>query len=118
MIRDPKTIPVIVGIGEITERPGDKESPREPLTLMRDSVRLAAQEAGLSVSKLDSVDVIMPMRWRYSDLARQLADALDITPSHAKLGPSGGETPVKFIHQAAQRIEAGDELRLRRGHRP
>ena len=105
---DPKTIPVIVGIGEITERSSDNASPREPLTLMRDAARLAASDAGRSITALDSLDVVMPMSWRYSHLAGQLAESLKAAPAHAKLGPSGGETPLKYIHQAAQRISKGE----------
>lgn len=108
MSLDPKTIPVIVGIGEITEKLEGSITPREPLTLMRDAVRLAEADAGLSITKLDSLDVVMPMSWRYSDLAGQLSEALEIKPKRAKLGPSGGETPLKYIHQAAQRIAAGE----------
>jgi len=104
---DPKTIPVIVGIGEITEKLDDNVIPREPLTLMRDAVRLAEADAGLAIDKLDSLDVVMPMSWRYSDLAGQLSQALGVAPTHAKLGPSGGESPLKYIHQAAMRIAKG-----------
>ena len=105
---DPKTIPVIVGIGEITEKLDDNVIPREPLTLMRDAVRLAEADAGLAIDKLDSLDVVMPMSWRYSDLAGQLSQALGVVaPTHAKLGPSGGESPLKYIHQAAMRIAKG-----------
>ena len=104
---DPKTVPVIVGIGEITEKHELGITPREPLTLMRDAARRAEADAGLSLDKLDSLDVVMPMSWRYKDLAGQLAQALETTPQHAKLGPSGGETPLKYIHQAAQRITQG-----------
>jgi len=89
---DPKTVPVIVGIGEITEKHELGITPREPLTLMRDAARRAEADAGLSLDKLDSLDVVMPMSWRYKDLAGQLAQALETTPQHAKLGPSGGET--------------------------
>ena len=104
---DPQTIPVIVGIGEITEKLGSNTVPREPLVLMRDAVKLAADDAGLRIDKLDSLDVVMPMSWRYSDLASQLAEAIDVAPKHAKLGPSGGESPLKYIHQAAMRIKSG-----------
>lgn len=107
MTSDPKTIPVIIGIGEITEKLGSNVIPREPLTLMRDAVRLAESDAGVSIDKLDSLDVVMPMSWRYSDLAAQLSEALGAAPSRAKLGPSGGETPLKYIHQAAKRIASG-----------
>lgn len=105
---DPKTIPVIVGIGEITEKLSGDITAREPLTLMRDAVQLAQADAGLSINKLDSLDVVMPMSWRYSKLEWQLAEALNVTPKHAKLGPSGGESPLKYMHQAAKRIVEGE----------
>ena len=105
---DPTTIPVIVGIGEITEKLGNGIVPREPLTLMRDAVKLAQADSGLLIDTLDSLDVVMPMSWRYSKLERQLAEALNVTPTHAKLGPSGGESPLRYIHQAAMRIAKGE----------
>ena len=107
MKTDPSTIPVIIGIGEITETLSGDMTPREPLELMRDSIRLAESDAGLSIEALDSLDVVMPMSWRYSDLAAQLSAALGVTPHHAKLGPSGGETPLRYIHQAAKRSASG-----------
>ena len=104
---DPHTLPVMIGIGEITEKLSGDSVPREPLELMRDAVLEAGADAGMALSDVDSLDVVMPMSWRYSDLAKQLSDALDINPAHANLGPSGGETPLKYIHQAAQRIADG-----------
>ena len=49
----------------------------------------------------------MPMSWRYSDLAGELCAKLAISPKRAVLGPSGGQTPLKYIHEAAKDIAEG-----------
>jgi len=47
------------------------------------------------------------MSWRYSDLAGSLSTKLKLSPKRAVLGPSGGQTPLKYIHEAAKRIAEG-----------
>lgn len=103
----PEHIPVIIGIGEISEKPDEAHRGREPLHLMHDAAKLAVQDAGISIKELDSLDIVMPMSWRYEDLAKQLSHELGVSPSHAQLGPSGGESPLRYIHTAAQRIASG-----------
>ncbi|MGE5157460.1 MAG: acetyl-CoA acetyltransferase, partial [Gemmatimonas sp.] len=39
---------------------------------------------------------------------RLLAQRLDINPAHCYYGPVGGESPIRYLHEAAQRIARGE----------
>jgi hypothetical protein len=105
----PDRTPVIIGVGEITDRPEDPGHGLEPLALMAEALRRAEQDAGISLlSRLDSLDVVNQVSWPYADLPAELADTIGATPAHAFYGPVGGESPVRFLHQAAARIARGE----------
>ena len=100
--------PVIIGIGEYIERPEDTSKGLEPLQMMAKALEIANTDCGANLlTHIDSLDVVMPMSWRYSDLAGELSKALGISPKRAELGPSGGQTPLKYIHNAARSIAQG-----------
>lgn len=104
-----ETLPVIVAVGELTDRPADPHAMREPLTLMAEAARLADADGGGGwLKRLDSVDVVHQRSWRYRDTAAQFCAALDIAPKRAVYGPYGGESPVRMLHRAAMRIAAGE----------
>jgi acetyl-CoA C-acetyltransferase len=102
-------IPVIVGVGEIIDRPSDPVLGLEPLALMAAALERADTDAGGGLlGAIDSLDVVNLMSWQYSDAARQLADRLGIRPRRALYGPLGGEIPVRCLHEAALRIARGE----------
>jgi acetyl-CoA C-acetyltransferase len=102
-------IPVIVGVGEILDRPSDPALGREPLVLMADALKAAEQDAGTHLlSQLDSLDIVNFVSWRYADPVRQLCHRLEINPRRAVYGPVGGESPVRYLHEAALRIARGE----------
>jgi acetyl-CoA C-acetyltransferase len=102
-------IPVIVGIGEITDRPTNPADGLEPLALMAAALERADQDAGGGLlPTIDSLDVVNLVSWRYSDPARQLSELIGITPRRAIYGPVGGESPVRLLHEAALRIARGE----------
>jgi len=104
-------LPVIIGIGEYIDRPAEPMDGIEPLDMMIKALKLADQDCGgMALSQIDSLDIVMPMSWRYSDLAGELSAKLEITPKRAVLGPSGGQTPLKYIHDAARNIAEGKSL--------
>lgn len=101
-------IPVIVAIGEYTERPENIADAREPLELMGEAMRAANRDAGGKLLEaLDSVEVIGLASWRYADAAAQLCDLLAIQPATRRNVGYGGDTPIRLIHDAAVRIAAG-----------
>jgi len=65
---------------------------------------------------IDCLDIVNFLSWRYHDPAKQLSDRLGIAPKHATYGPVGGESPIRYLHEAAQRIARG-ESDVRRGLR-
>lgn len=106
---DADRIPVIAGIGEITDRPEDPAQGLEPLALMERALRAAEDDAGAQLlSRIDSLDIVNQVSWPYADMPLQLAQAIGAQPSRANYGPIGGESPVRFLHEAAARIARGE----------
>jgi acetyl-CoA C-acetyltransferase len=102
-------IPVIVGIGEIADRPSDPAQGLEPLALLEQALKNAAADAGADVlSQIESLDIVNFLSWRYDQPERLLAQRIGATPAHAYYGPVGGESPIRYLHEAAQRIARGE----------
>jgi acetyl-CoA C-acetyltransferase len=102
-------IPVIVGVGEITDRPADLKSGLEPLTLLEEALKRAeADSGGKLLGDIQSLDIVNFLSWRYREPEKLLSDRLGITPRHAYYGPVGGESPIRYLHEAAQRIARGE----------
>jgi acetyl-CoA C-acetyltransferase len=102
-------IPVTVGVGEVVDRPAQIAAGLEPLALLEAALRRAEQDSGAQLlGAVDSLDIVNFLSWRYRDPARQLSDRLGIAPRHAYYGPVGGESPIRYLHEAAQRIARGE----------
>src|ERR1700682_5898116 len=98
-------IPVIVGVGEIVDRPKELAAGLEPLTLLEEALKRAEADSGAKLlGEIGSLDVVNFLSWRYRDPEKQLAGRLGIKPSHLYYGPVGGESPIRYLHEAAQRI--------------
>lgn len=105
----PDHIPVIVGVGEIVDRPKEIADGLEPLDLLEQALRRAEQDAGASLlGDVQSLDVVNFLSWRYRDPEKLLAQRLGISPAHCYYGPVGGESPIRYIHEAAKRIARGE----------
>src|ERR1700682_6071775 len=102
-------IPVIVGVGEIVDRPNEIAAGLEPLSLLVEALKRAeADSGGKLLGEIGSLDIVNFLSWRYRDPEQLLASRLGITPKHAYYGPVGGESPIRYLHQAAQRIARGE----------
>lgn len=102
-------IPVIVGVGEITDRPKEITEGLEPLALLEEALKRAeADSGGRLLGDIQSLDIVNFLSWRYRDPEKLLSDRLGITPRHAYYGPVGGESPIRYLHEAAQRIARGE----------
>ena len=98
-------VPVIVGVGEIVDRPKEIAEGLEPLALLVEALKRAEQDSGGRwLGEIESLDVVNFLSWRYRDPEKQLAGRLGIQPSHLYYGPVGGESPIRYLHEAAQRI--------------
>ncbi len=102
-------IPVIVGVGEIVDRPKDIADGLEPMALLEQALRRAEADSGAKLlGDIGSLDVVSFLSWRYRDPEKLLAQRLGITPAHCYYGPVGGESPIRYLHEAAQRIARGE----------
>jgi acetyl-CoA C-acetyltransferase len=102
-------IPVIVGVGEIVDRPTDIAAGLEPLTLLEQAMWRAEADSGAKlIGELGSLDVVNFLSWRYRDPEKLLAERLGVSPAHNYYGPVGGESPIRYIHEAAKRIARGE----------
>src|SRR6266550_5030540 len=102
-------IPVIVGVGEIVDRPKDIAAGLEPLSLLEEALKRAeADSGGQLLGEVGSLDVVNFVSCRYLDPEQQLARRLGIEPAHLYYGPVGGESPIRYLHEAAQRIARGE----------
>src|SRR6202795_5244104 len=102
-------IPVIVGIGEIVDRPKDVTEGLEPLILLEQALRRAEADSGAKLlGEIGSLDIVNFLSWRYRDPEIALSERLGIKPKHAYYGPVGGESPIRYLHEAAQRIARGE----------
>src|SRR3979409_1362664 len=102
-------IPVIVGVGEIVDRPKEIVEGLEPLALLVEALKRAEQDSGGKLlGEIQSLDIVNFLSWRYRDPQIQLSDRLGIKPAHAYYGPVGGESPIRYLHEAAQRIARGE----------
>ncbi len=102
-------LPIIVGVGQVTQRPGT-DRPREPLALMAEAARLAEADAGAGdlLHELDSVRVVNILSWPSRAPAHDLANALAVAPREALYTHIGGNTPQYLVNEAAQAIHDGD----------
>jgi acetyl-CoA C-acetyltransferase len=102
-------VPVIVGVGEIVDRPKEIAEGLEPLALLVEALRRAEADSGSALlAEIDSLDIVSFLSWRYRDPEKQLAMRLGITSKHNYYGPVGGESPIRYLHEAAQRIARGE----------
>src|ERR1700757_496666 len=84
-------IPVIVGIGEIIDRPGEITDGLEPLALLVETLKRAEKDSGARLlGQVDSLDVVNFLSWRYREPEKLLSSRLGIQPKHACYGPVGG----------------------------
>lgn len=107
---DPAYVPVIVGIGEILDRPEAISDALEPLVLMERAVLAAQTDSGGAVlPMLDALHLVGLVSWRYENPAASLCERLGIAPREQVNASMGGETPVRLIHEAAISIAKGEQ---------
>ena len=109
---DPRT-PVIVGTGQVSDRPPRGEiTRRSPLDLMVEASRAAIADAGAAgdalLGKVESVGIVDVFCWPTPDPGALLARELGIAPRETVRTVIGGNSPIALLADAAQRIAAGE----------
>ena len=100
--------PVLVGISQLEQRATDPLAAREPIELMIDAVRAAAQDAG-SVALLRQAGSVRVIRgfWRYENPAGAVCEAIANPTAETALTPFGGNYVQKVLNHSALDIQSG-----------
>lgn len=104
---DPRT-PVLVGVGQFTQKPADPSDALEPVAMMVEVVERAANDAGAPrlLAKLDTVRVVKGA-WPYRDAGRIIAERVGANPTQTAVSVDGGNTPQSLVNQTCLDIAAG-----------
>ena len=100
--------PVIGGAAQIIQRVEDPREAIEPLGLMEEAIRKAAQDAG-APALVESIDAIFVPQglWRYGDPGRLLADRLGCPGARTMAGAISGHIVQLLVNRACQQIASG-----------
>jgi acetyl-CoA C-acetyltransferase len=114
MMTDPERIPVIIGVGQVNDRPEDPDQGLDSLGLMVAALKAADADAGGGLlAELDSLAIVDQISFRdLGLLCDPLAAAIGAAPAiNYQSAAPHGDTPVRLLNEAANRIGAG-EVRL------
>ena len=103
--------PVIVGVGQINDRPDRPEDGLDPVALMVEALRRADADAGGGwLAQCDSLDVVRQIGFPHlADVVPDVASTLAMQPAHAEqTAMPNGDNPVRLLHDAANRIGRGE----------
>lgn len=104
---DPR-LPVIIGTGQVTNRPKSETRLRPPMALMAESAELALEDAGISPDAIDSIQVVNTISWTYADPPGELADTISANPVEHVYTTVGGNTPQWLVNRACEKISRGE----------
>ena len=108
---DPRT-PVLVGVGQWSNRVDRGEPAVEPVEMMAEALRRAAADSGASrrpaAPAADAVRVVSTFSRRYRNAARLVAERIGAHPRDEALSPIGGNEPQALVSRACLDIAAGD----------
>lgn len=104
---DPRT-PVIVGVGQLTQKPENPLDALEPVAMMTEAVTRAGADAGSDalVGKADAIRVVKGA-WPYHDPGRIIAERVGASPRQTALSTDGGNTPQTLVNHSSLDIAAG-----------
>ncbi|MFW6092500.1 MAG: acetyl-CoA acetyltransferase [Pseudomonadota bacterium] len=100
--------PILVGVAQLEQRIDDPKSGKEPIELMIDAVRQAADDAGSSrlLDEAGSVRVIRGI-WPYQNPAKAVAEAIGNGRAETGLSQLGGNFVQTVVNQSALDIQQG-----------
>lgn len=109
MARD-RTDAVVIGCGERVERDADPREAHEPVGLMEEAARVAAEDAGLAPRALRGLGAVVAVQilgWRYASAADVLARRLGAEAACRIDTTVGGNSPQSAVNELARRIGEG-----------
>ena len=111
MSANPERIPVIVGVGQINDRPDSPEQGLDSGGLMVEALKEADKDAGGGwLADIDSLALVSQLSWPHlNPLTETVAKGIGATPSHLfQTALPNGDSPILLLNQAANRIGAGE----------
>jgi len=101
--------PLLVGAGQVLDKPADPRDGLEPLALMETAARRAFDDAGAGslATAIDTVAVVTNVFHDYGDTATLLADRLGCRPGRRLVTTWGGNTPQSLVNHLCDEIAAG-----------
>lgn len=108
---DPRKTPVIIGVGQINDKPDEPGDGMDPVALMAEALRRADEDAGGGwLADCDSLSVVAQLAWPQLDpVDAKLAKQLNFDPAHRmQTAMPNGDSPILLLHEAANRIARGD----------
>ncbi len=113
--------PILVGVGQLTQKGVPPQSALSPMDLMTKATQLALADTGLAKSPVDLIDVIAVVRSisdstegarfklaTYRDPPRSLAKRIGAAPREAYYSTVGGNTPQYLVNHFAEKIARGE----------
>jgi len=110
-MRDPARIPVIVGVGQINDRPRDPAEGLDSVGLMEAALRLADTDAGGGwLARIDSLAVVRQVSFPGLDeIPGRLAASIGARPRLCHMTASAsGDSPILLLNEAVNHIAAGE----------
>lgn len=107
---DPRT-PVLIGGGQLSHRVDRGAEPLEPVDLIAEALRRAADDTGVGEAALrgaDTVHIVGLLSWRYRDPGRLVARRVGADPRHSTVSGMGGNSPQTLVNISARAIQAGE----------
>lgn len=106
---DPST-PVIVGVGQVSRRPAGADDLNDPVSLMVEAARAAAEDAGASglLARIDSLRVVESLGWKSDNPPAAVAAGLRIDPADRVATATGGNGPLSLLHDTCRAVARGE----------
>jgi acetyl-CoA C-acetyltransferase len=100
--------PVIVGVGQLLDRPAENEDGLEPLELIIKALEIADEDSCHKfLAKVDYIDIQNITSRSYENIAGMIIKRLNLSPSHCVYHDVSGELPITNLCEAANRIANG-----------
>jgi acetyl-CoA C-acetyltransferase len=107
---DPRT-PVLIGAGQLSNRVDKGATALEPVDLIAEALRRAADDSGAGSAVLtgaDAVHIVSLLSWRYRDPGRLVAQRVGADPRATTVTGMGGNSPQSLVNLTCLAILAGD----------
>ncbi|MFN4113934.1 MAG: acetyl-CoA acetyltransferase [Sphingomonadaceae bacterium] len=111
MSASPERIPVIVGVGQINDRPDRPEQGLDSGELMIAALRAADADAGGGwLADINSLALVSQLSWpQLNPLTEVVARGIGAAPAHLfQTALPNGDSPILLLNEAANRIGAGE----------